>query len=40
MDYQFLLQGNLSDPGIELTSPALADGFFITEPPEKPFTNP
>ena len=39
MGYQFLLQGNLPDPGIELTSPALADGFFITEPPEKPFTN-
>ena len=28
--------GDLSDPGIELTSPALAGGFFITEPPGKP----
>ena len=25
--------GNLSNPGIELTSPALAAGFFTTEPP-------
>ena len=24
------------DPGIKPVSPALADGFFITEPPEKP----
>ena len=24
--------GDLSDPGIELASPALADGFFTTEP--------
>ena len=23
-------------PGIECASPALAGGFFITEPPEKP----
>ena len=29
--------GDLPDPGIELTSPALAGGFFITEPPGKPF---
>ena len=28
--------GNLPDPGIELVSPALADGFFTTEPPGKP----
>ena len=28
--------GDLSDPGIEPVSPALADGFFITEPPGKP----
>ena len=28
--------GVLPDPGIELTSPALAGGFFTTEPPEKP----
>ena len=25
--------GDLPDPGIELTSPALAGGFFTTEPP-------
>ena len=25
--------GDLSDPGIETTSPALAGGFFTTEPP-------
>ena len=29
----FLLQGNLSDPGIEPASPALTGGFFTTEPP-------
>ena len=28
--------GNLSDPGIEPVSTALADGFFTTEPPGKP----
>ena len=28
--------GDLSDPGIEPVSPALAGGFFITELPEKP----
>ena len=28
--------GDLSDPGLEPTSPALADGFFISEPPGKP----
>ena len=27
---------NLPNPGIEPTSPALAGGFFITEPPGKP----
>ena len=35
----FLPPGNLPDPGIEpttLTSPALAGGFFTTEPPGKP----
>ena len=35
----FLLQGIFPDPGIEpmsLASPALAGGFFITVPPEKP----
>ena len=25
--------GDLPDPGIQLTSPALAGGFFTTEPP-------
>ena len=33
--------GDLPDPGIEPASPvslALADRFFITEPPEKPVT--
>ena len=28
--------GNLPDPGIEPTSPALAGGFFSIEPPGKP----
>ena len=28
--------GNLPRPGIELMSPALADGFFSTELPGKP----
>ena len=28
--------GDLPDPGIEPVSPALAGGFFTTEPPEKP----
>ena len=28
--------GNLPGPGIEPVSPALADGFFTTEPPGKP----
>ena len=35
----FLFQGNLPDPGIKpksLVSPALAGGFFTTEPPGKP----
>ena len=27
---------DLSDPGIEAASPALAGGFFTTEPPGKP----
>ena len=30
--------GDLPDPGIELVSPALAGGFFTTEPPKK-YTN-
>ena len=28
--------GDLPDPGIELASLALADGFLTTEPPGKP----
>ena len=28
--------GDLPDPGIKPTPPALADGFFTTEPPGKP----
>jgi len=32
----FLFQGDLPDPGIESTSPAMAGGFFTTEPPGKP----
>ena len=28
--------GDISDHGIEPMSPALADGFFIIEPPGKP----
>ena len=28
--------GDLLDPGIKLTSPALAGGLFTTEPPGKP----
>ena len=28
---------DLPDPGVEPMSPALADGFFTTEPPGKPF---
>jgi len=32
----FLIPGDLPDIGIKPTSPALAGGFFTTEPPEKP----
>ena len=32
--------GDLSDPGIEPVSPALAGGFFTTEPPGKPLLYP
>ena len=32
----FPFPGDLPDPGIELTSPALAGRFFTTEPPGKP----
>ena len=31
----FLLQGDLPHSGIETASPALAGGFFTTEPPGK-----
>ena len=31
----FPIPGQLPDPGIEPTSPALADGFFTTVPPGK-----
>ena len=30
------LPGDLPDPGVEPASPALAGGFFTTEPPRKP----
>ena len=36
MSCHFLLQGTPPDTKIEPASPALAGGFFITEPPEKP----
>ena len=29
--------GDLPDPGIEPTSPALAGGYFTSEPPGKPY---
>ena len=32
----FPLAGDLPDPGIEPTSPALEGGFFTAEPPGKP----
>ena len=32
----FPSSGDLPHPGMELTSPPLADGLFITEPPAKP----
>ena len=32
----FPSSGDLPDPGIEPGSPALAGGFFTTEPPGKP----
>ena len=34
--FLFTLPGDLSDPGIKPVSPALAGGFFTTEPPGKP----
>ena len=33
----FSSPGDVSDLGIEPVCPALADGFFTTEPPGKPF---
>ena len=35
----FLPPEDFPDPGIEPTSPALAGGFFTTEPPGKSSTN-
>ena len=35
----FLSPRDLPDPEIELTSLALAGGFFTTEPPAKPLSN-
>ena len=32
----FPSSGDLPDPGIKLACPALAGGFFTTEPPGKP----
>ena len=32
----FLFPGDLPDPEVKPTSPALAGRFFITEPPGKP----
>ena len=34
--FPFAPPGDLPDPGIEPMSPALASGFFTTEPPGKP----
>ena len=33
----FPTPGDLPDPALEPTAPASAGGFFITEPPGKPF---
>ena len=35
----FPSSGDLPHPGMELTSPPLADGLFITEPPWRPTLN-
>ena len=35
-ELSFLLPGDLLNPGTEPASPALAGGFFTTEPPGKP----
>ena len=37
--FPFSAPGNLPDPGIEPRPPAVAGGFFTTEPPEKPYIN-
>ena len=34
--FLFPSPGDLLNPGMELMSPALASGFFATEPPGKP----
>ena len=34
----FPFPGDLSHPEVEPISPALADGFFTTEPPGKPLS--
>ena len=36
----FPCPGDISHSEIEPTSPALTDGFFSTEPPEKPISSP
>ena len=36
MEWSFPSPGDLPNPGIESMSPALAGGFFTTEPPGKP----
>ena len=36
LELPFTPPGDLPDPRIELLTPAIAGGFFTTEPPEKP----
>ena len=36
LEWVAIFPGDLPDAGIEPTSPVLAGGFFITEPPGKP----
>ena len=36
LELPFTSPGDLPDPRIELLTPAIAGGFFTTEPPEKP----
>ena len=36
----FPFPGDVPDPGLEPVSPALAGGFFTTEPPGKPSSGP